>query len=535
VANEIKISLEVEGAPRAASSVSDVTRSLESMERAQQTAALKAIKFSQRLAGAANAVQALTQQLGGTGTAAGLAGSMAANASAMAQLGASFGPQGALVGGIIGAAMPAISRLNSELERQQTLLDAARRAAGQLAGSYNDLLGSIQRASSERERLQRLESGRGSMDEQRAFSEQATRLSQLAERALAGDQGALAEMRSRGLTGRTRTQATTTERFASAVTGRPALNIEDEQERDQIRMVADSARRQARQRMALEPMAAERELAAAGARLARAEGGAEGGGGRGGPSRWELEEEAWNRYNEGVQRGLRQQDEFKREQIRLEEEYRQKIEERAAAELEAELAIKRVEEETRARELEAMEERKRLQLEIDDKLRENSERVRREHERAVEGYSEATGVIVGGLTDALTAIVAGEKSAEQAFKGMLASFLEYIAEQAALKAIFEGAEAIAAFASQRYDQGALHLAAAAGYVAVAVAAGAGAAAISAPSAPAEPEGGRSDAGGGGGGGTIVINMNAPAVIAGTRAELGRELQQTIAASQSRYG
>jgi hypothetical protein len=109
-----------------------------------------------------------------------------------------------------------------------------------------------------------------------------------------------------------------------------------------------------------------------------------------------------------------------------------------------------------------------------------------------------------------------------------------------LKAIYEYAEAIASFASYRYDQGAQHLAAGIAYTAVAVAAGAGSAALSAPSAkgageekPASPESGR--AGDGKGGGDVVINWNSPVVTAGTRAELGRDMAGMIRAGTQRYG
>jgi hypothetical protein len=175
-----------------------------------------------------------------------------------------------------------------------------------------------------------------------------------------------------------------------------------------------------------------------------------------------------------------------------------------------------------------------------DKLNEAADQARQRHEEQVEGYKSVMGVVVGGLNDALQSIIAGNKTAEEAFTGLLASFLKYISEQSMLKAIYEYAEAIASFASYRYDQGAQHLAAGIAYTAVAVAAGAGAAALSAPSAkgageekPASPESGR--AGEGRGGGDVVINYNSPVVTAGTRAELGRDMAGMIRAGTQRYG
>jgi hypothetical protein len=120
---------------------------------------------------------------------------------------------------------------------------------------------------------------------------------------------------------------------------------------------------------------------------------------------------------------------------------------------------------------------------------------------------------------------------------MLASFLSFIAEKAALEATMQFATGVANLAAGAYDKAALNFVAGAAFVGVAVAAGAGSIAMSSPpsGAPAEPESGRSDQSSGGGGGSIVVNFNSPVLTAGTRAELGRELQQTIAAGSARYG
>ena len=219
---------------------------------------------------------------------------------------------------------------------------------------------------------------------------------------------------------------------------------------------------------------------------------------------------------------LREQAELKEELIGIADKQRG-VEEAAAA--------------ARAEQHEAELER---QAELKDALIESADKQREVADRQRQEYQAVTGVIAGGLNDALQAIIAGNKTAEEAFTGLLASFLKYISEQSMLKAIYEYAEAIASFASYRYDQGAQHLAAGIAYTAVAVAAGAGAAALSAPSAkgageekPASPESGR--AGDGKGGGDIVINWNSPVVTAGTRAELGRDMAGMIRAGTQRYG
>jgi hypothetical protein len=143
--------------------------------------------------------------------------------------------------------------------------------------------------------------------------------------------------------------------------------------------------------------------------------------------------------------------------------------------------------------------------------------------------------VVGLLTDALGDIASGEKTAEQAFKGMAKAFLQMISQYTALKAATEFAEAIGAFARYDIPGGAAHLAAGIAFTAVAVATGVGAAAIntSKPTPPAKPEADR-DTGDKGGGG-VVINWNSPVVTASTRDDLGRELGAMVRAGDARYG
>lgn len=132
------------------------------------------------------------------------------------------------------------------------------------------------------------------------------------------------------------------------------------------------------------------------------------------------------------------------------------------------------------------------------------------------------------LGDTIKSIATGEKTAEEAFKGLAAAFLEMISEYTSLKAATEFADAAASFARYDYGGGAAHIGAGVAFTAVAVATGIGAAAInSAPQAPARPEANQ-QAAGDGRGGDLVINWNGPVVTAGTRAELGRELN-TLAA------
>ena len=83
------------------------------------------------------------------------------------------------------------------------------------------------------------------------------------------------------------------------------------------------------------------------------------------------------------------------------------------------------------------------QAELKDSLIESADKQREVADRQRQEYMGVTSVIAGGLNDALQAIISGNKTAEEAFTGLLASFLKYISEQSMLKAIYEYAEAIA--------------------------------------------------------------------------------------------
>lgn len=140
------------------------------------------------------------------------------------------------------------------------------------------------------------------------------------------------------------------------------------------------------------------------------------------------------------------------------------------------------------------------------------------------------------ITSALIDTISGAKTAEEAFTGMLKSFLEMISEYAALKAATEFAEAIGSFARYDFSGGAQHVAAGLAFTAVAVATGVGAAAINtgAPAAPARPATG----GGEGRGGekqTVVVNYNSPVVTAQTEAELGRSIGGMVDTGRRRFG
>ena len=490
---------------------SAAARATEQLAARQTAAATAAIAFGQRLAAASAAVQGITSALGVEGQTAGLIGKITQTSTAMAQLGATFGPQGALVGGIIGAAVPAIQGLiqsfNEQEEAQQRLLAST----AVLVESYDTILQRIRQVSSARAAESRISMGLGDAQEQQAAvtraQQAAAAATQTAERA------------------RTALNQASFDEMQTAITGLRAAESAERRTRAELQQAQEA------QRLAVADAQADvdemmESLLSAGQEAAPAR--------RGGGGRRRAETPQAAAVDEGdamavvrdiigeQNAALAEQAALKEELIGIAEKQRD-VDEAAAA--------------ARAEQHEAEVER---QAELKDALIESADKQREVADRQRQEYQAVTGVIAGGLNDALQAIIAGNKTAEEAFTGLLASFLKYISEQSMLKAIYEYAEAIASFASYRYDQGAQHLAAGIAYTAVAVAAGAGSAALSAPSAkgagdekPASPESGR--AGEGKGGGDIVINWNSPVVTAGTRAELGRDMAGMIRAGTQRYG
>lgn len=220
---------------------------------------------------------------------------------------------------------------------------------------------------------------------------------------------------------------------------------------------------------------------------------------------------------------LRQQD------LRAEREARE-ANVRIGREIDAE--IRRDEEAARRR---RERERERSAREAARHLREEqraAERATQQLQERVEGVLQPA---IQGITQAVQDVASGAKSADEAFKGLLASFLEMISQQAALEAAKEFASSIASFASQDYGGGALHLAAGVAWTAVAVAAGAASVAVAPPaaSAPQSPQQQAPQASAGGG--TTILNVNGPILSASGRAGLGREIGQLIDESNRRFG
>jgi hypothetical protein len=520
---------EQNAAARAANELASKQRSV---EQSMQRSALRAIELTQKLSGAANAIQSLVATFGGESEAAGLIGKLAASSAATAQLGAALGPQGALVGGIIGAAIPAFQSLLQWLEttRDSTVeLEIQNRKA---AKSFDDLLASRRRSQMESARASRLEMGLGATDEQATLVEQ--RMARV--RSLENQEAAQRREYEQ-------TRLNDTVRRANAAFDRLGDTQQQLRQAQAELVAAETAYNTSIAEQMLDQEELMAELARAANEAAGAETGRSRGGGGGGRRSAREQEERMRAEEEARQRNLELQNLMMDALIAtmdgedainaiLSEQNEEREKALALIEAEGEAKMARMEEERRR-----VEEEMELQEQLSEKLKEAARAAEEAEQAQIEQISSVNQVIVGGLTDALSAVIAGQKSAEEAFAGMLASFLAYISEQAALEAAINFAQAIAAFA--RYDMGAggQHLAAGVAFTAVAVAAGAGAAALSAPATPsAEPEENRgsrdSDRGGGG---QVIINWNSPVVTATTRAELGREMGHMIRAGQVRYG
>jgi len=505
----ITIAVEFEGTDQAEDSVDRIIRGLDAFEKKVGEAAGKTAAMADVVGRFATAIRSR-----GVADVARFTSELARSVQAGAELGRMFGPGGAVVGGITGGMLPAI-------ERVIRATDEASQAANRMSEAYVRAGEEARRAMLSIRQQADVAAGVFGSD---TSDDDLVGLQQQRSSAIVGLEREIARLdRSRRRDGISEDSTTIPQLRQEVEQARRELaGIQTEIQRREARALADQQQRDAAAIAGLTP------------REEQPRGGGRAGGGE---SAQEREQAAWDRYNASVLSGLQMQDEARQLLIDTMIAEGQKAEELAQERLDADLAAKASLEAVAAREIELIQERVRAQQEADDLLIEANRSAYEAHQREVESYQEVTGVIVGGLTDALTAITAGEKTAEEAFSGLLASFLKYIAEQATLKAIFEGAEAISAFASQKYDAGAMHLAAAGAYIGVAVAAGAASVAVASSasgSRQSEPERGRSSSGGDGGGGQIVVNWNSPVVTAGTRAELGRELSQMIGAGQSRF-
>ena len=182
----------------------------------------------------------------------------------------------------------------------------------------------------------------------------------------------------------------------------------------------------------------------------------------------------------------------------------------------------------------------RAQLQALDRLRDKQKEAHEEQmariEEQVSAWTSAGERIGGVIASAFTTAIQGQEDFGVAvIKGFKSIAIEFGGQM-----IAEGVGALfTAIGSAVLNPPAAATKAAegAGKIALGVSLGAAGAAIPVPSSGGQSKAPRLGPQGSaeGGGGSVVVNMNAPAVITGTRAETGRELERALRASRNRFG
>lgn len=453
------------------------------------------------------------------------------------QLGRVFGPTGVVVGALSGALVPAVGAVVQAFDAQAEAMQAALERTAEYNHTLSDLIG-LEGDAAEALRLrERIMSGEGSREEQGGAMARERQEIELIERALAGDSGAIQFLRRRR---GDRRQVGIGERAAAAITdlsqgralGTTMPGGMDEREIRLLEGMLHNAQTRMRERLTqfndavardtedradaivdsmtdvietVADLAEARQEAFEALMLASPEHNIQ--------DTLALVQEAIDEFDqrnqERADRERERAQEVSAERLRLIQLEHDKMNELADQARDAEQARR-------------------------DEEKAKRERERDEAERQLDEMTSYSQQVVGLVTEAIGSIIDGTATAEEAFKGMLAGFLEMIAEQAVLSAAREFAEAIASFARQDYSGGGQHLAAGVAFTALAIAAGAGSAALTKPTAAAPQEGASFGQGSNAGGNTVVINWNSPVVTAGTEAALGRRLTGMIQRSAQVY-
>lgn len=516
---DVKIRVAVDGAQETARDLERVGSSLESVGDQAAAAGTRTESASdrfaemartgqtltQRVQGVAGAVQSLVSAMGSHDRTAGLIASTAGTIAQFSALGSMLGPAGTVGGAIAGVTVAILN-----------MADASDQAA-EAAGRHADALQRVQRFMTEarRARLDDAARGSGSFEGASDADLEAMRL-QRREMALAAE----ADL--------TNPSAVTSILGALGVGNSPEeLRGAIAQWEYEIEQIDEEVARR-REAMLTD---LERDLDASDARIEEMiNGPGRGRRGRGAAASADGQARGFSGQGDiglpGINRT--QEDELERRRALMEERL-ELVRETSDEELEIELenleaygrALREAADERKALAVEELEK----QQQIDEMALQRREEVAQE----MGGLLSGTVQLLGG---AIKSIVSGEKSAEDAFRGLAAAFLEMISQYATLKAATEFADAAASFARYDYAGGAAHIGAGLAFTAVAVATGVGAAAInSAPQAPARPE-----ASSGGGqmarGGDVNIIWNSPVVTAQTEAELGRNLRGLLGAAEA---
>lgn len=508
----VTVRVEVEGAQEGARQVERLATSVSGSSDQFQRMAQTGQQTAQRLQGVASAVQTLTSAVGSRDRTAGLVSSVAGAVAQFAAMGSMLGPAGTVVGGLAGLAVGingVVTSTNRMTSAVETAADRLRDATTE-AGRYAAALALVR---AENDSVARLAAGR-------AISGGGALTGMSADDARAEIYSREAEIRR------------LSEEYGSAEGSPRVRQLQAEVDRLRREVLGESAGGITVEEGTLEM------VAPGDPRYGRTPGVGRGGGRRRNPEMeaWEAsmasmredaayEEQIWAETMASINSDV---EDSLAERTRLREE---------AAERDAEIADAEFERQREVNEALADAERDHQEriaegrLAMKDAQTELDQRQLQQREDTLGEYMSLAGQATSAFGKTLASIAMGEKSADEAFKGLAASFLEMISQYASLKAGVEFADAAASFARYDFSGGAAHIGAGLAFTAVAVATGVGAAAINQPpSAPARPETAANDTGGRGG--DVNIFWNSPVVTAQTEQELGRSLQGLLGMAEA---
>ncbi len=482
----------------------------ETLARSEEQVSLQAIVTQQRISALAAGLSGLGSALGSESELGSTLGRMGQLAATGVSIGSVFGPQGAVVGGIIGAALPALHSLAEEIglvERaNDSAAESARKHAEEIdkladsAKDATDILASLQRAVSQQRAQERLAAITGG-DVSGLSPEDAALAAEDARRRIAA-----------------RLEAATGGRGVGD-TSRPfQLGALDEQDIERLsgsfeEMVAAGEALRAD----LDPVVA-RE---AEARRRAAQDGRSGGRGRGGGRRDADQRARAFESDEGA--AIRELMEQESLTARFERRGQDAIGFARGLGTDPLEAIRK-EEEAR------------------DRLKEKQERAHEEQMKRIEeevaAWTTAGQAIGSSIYNAFQVAASGQEDYDVAlvksFKGLAIQFGGQMVNEgiAALLTAVGNTTLAPTVAAGKAAEGA-------GKLALGIGLGAAGAAIPVPASGGGqsnvPKLGPSQQDSGASGGSVIVNMNSPAIVTGTRAELGRELGATLRDARQRFG
>ena len=170
---------------------------------------------------------------------------------------------------------------------------------------------------------------------------------------------------------------------------------------------------------------------------------------------------------------------------------------------------------------------------------------KRQRDDYYDSWSEKASVFGEALGSVFEQVASGQSSVLEALSSVFKQTMAQLAKSEAVEAIKETAKGFAAIAIGDAPSASNFFTAAGLHAAAAAAAGGAGAAVSAATSSGSSRGGASNArptrvaGSGGGGSredaTVVVNLNAPSISAGTDAELGRTIQRAVRHGEHRFG